>query len=75
MLVFEPEDFQISLERQLKIRMINDEIDDCNNVEILQTRLKETVESLIKYQQVVECIAKRQIEAEVESWISDTASG
>lgn len=75
MLIFEPEDFQITLERQLKLRMINDEIDDCKNVEILQTRLKETVESLIKYQQVVECIAKRQLEAEVEKWITDAASG
>lgn len=75
MLIFEPEDFQITLERQLKLRMINDEIDDCKNVEILQTRLKETVESLIKYQQVVECIAKRQLESEIEKWITDTASG
>lgn len=75
MLVFEPEDFQISLERQLKLRMINDEIDDCKNIEILQTRLKETVESLIKYQQVVESIAKRQLEAEIEKCISDAASG
>lgn len=75
MLVFEPEDFQVSLERQLKIRMINDEIDACKDVDILQTRLKETVESLIKYQQVVECIAKRQLESEIESWITDTASG
>ena len=47
--MFKPEDFQLSLEKQLKLRVIFDDIDNCNEKEILKESLKSTAEQLLKY--------------------------
>ena len=46
--MFTPEDFQLSLESQLKLRVIRDEIDHCRDVEELQEQLKLATELMMK---------------------------
>ena len=38
--MFKPEDFQLSMEKELKLRVVNDDIMRCKDVEILQNSLK-----------------------------------
>lgn len=66
-----PEHFNIPLEKQLKMRVIYDEVDQCTDVEALQENLKATAEQLMKYQHMISTMLKDQIIAELDKWDSD----
>ena len=68
--MFSPEDFQIPLEKQLRLRVINQEIDECNDPEILKTHLKQCTETLMKYQHLLSMTLKNQIDKEMREFIS-----
>ena len=63
--MFKPEDFQLSLETQLKMRVVNDDIDKCTDVEALREQLKNSVKLLMSYQQIINSILKEQITKEL----------
>ena len=63
--MFNPEDFELPLEKQLRIRVINKEIDECSNVEVLRENLKQCAASLMKYQHLLSVSVKNQIEYEL----------
>ena len=63
-----PEHFEIPLEKQLKMRMIFDEVDQCRDVKALQDNLKATAEQLMKYQHLLGEVLKDQIMSELEKW-------
>ena len=39
--MFKPEDFEMPLEKQLRIRVIDKEIDECNDIDALRENLKQ----------------------------------
>ena len=45
--MFKPEDFQLTLEAQLKLRVVNDDIDKCTDVEVLRDNLKSSTKLLM----------------------------
>lgn len=51
--MFEQEDFELPLEKQLRLRVIAKEVDECNNIETLQKNLKDCAESLMRYQHLL----------------------
>ena len=59
--MFKPDDFNLTLESQLKLRVINDDIDSCNDVEALQKQLKASSELLLRYQTILQRILKEQL--------------
>mgnify|MGYP001221770405 FL=1 len=59
--MFEPEDFQLSLESQLKLRVIRDEIDECRDIKELQEQLKAATELMMKYQTILNRILREKI--------------
>lgn len=59
--MFKSDDFNLSLEQQLKLRVVNDEIDNCTSVEALQKELKSATTLLMKYQQIINTLVKDQI--------------
>tara|TARA_R100001224_G_scaffold103442_1_gene76168 strand:+ start:193 stop:423 length:231 start_codon:yes stop_codon:yes gene_type:complete len=59
--MFKPEDFQLSLEALLKLRVVNDDIDKCTDVEVLREQLKNSVRLLMNYQQIIQSVLKEQI--------------
>ena len=63
--MFKPEDFQLSLETQLKMRVVNDDIDKCTDVEALREQLKNSVKLLMSYQQIINSILKEQLTKEL----------
>ena len=51
--MFNPEDFQLPLEKQLRLRVITKEVDECTDTKALQKNLKECAESLMRYQHLL----------------------
>ena len=60
--MFDPQDFQLSLESQLKLRVIKDEVDECSDIKQLQEQLKAATELMMKYQTILNRLLREQIE-------------
>ena len=71
--MFPPEDFHVPLEKQLKMRVIFDDIEGCKDVEVLQASLKSTVEQLIKYQHLLSITLQKQLEAELKEFSGEVS--
>tara|TARA_Y100000996_G_C22256115_1_gene533872 strand:- start:258 stop:491 length:234 start_codon:yes stop_codon:yes gene_type:complete len=63
--MFSPEDFEIPLEKKLKLRVVYDDIDKCNDVTALQENLKNCVEQMLKYQHLLTLTIQKQLETEL----------
>ena len=63
--MFEPDDFKVPLEKELKLRIILDEIDHCDNVDVLQENLKQCTKTLVSYQHILARITERQLKSEI----------
>lgn len=59
--MFKPEDFELPLEKVLKLRVINDEVDQCSDREVLKNSLKETSKLLMTYQHLLNTVLKEQL--------------
>ena len=66
--MFQPSDFEISLEKQLRLKVINDEINNCNNIEELRTQLIGLIKQHVQYQQLLEVAVKQLIAYDIESY-------
>ena len=64
--MFKPEDFQLSVEKQLKLRVITDEVKECRDVEALQKNLVAVAEQLMKHQQLLDATLRQLLDAELE---------
>ena len=61
-MMFAPEDFELPLESQLRMRVIYDEIDNCTDVKELQKQLKAATEMMMNHQHILHRILKEKIE-------------
>jgi len=59
--MLEPSDFELSLEKQLRLRVIKTEIDECTDVKQLQENLKQCAESLMRFQNLASKLAEKQM--------------
>jgi len=66
--MFKPSDFEIPLEKQLKLRLVIDEVDECSDVEALRTNLKACAESLLRYQHLLGKVLEQQLINDLENW-------
>ena len=73
--MFAPEDFQVPLEADLKLRIMYDEIDNCSDVEALRKHLKETAKLVMIYQQMLGSIAKDMITKDLTNWAEEFKKG
>ena len=66
--MFRPEDFQLSLEAQLKLRVVNDDIDKCTDVEALRDNLKGATKLLMNYQQIINRLMAEMITKDLQDY-------
>ena len=64
-----PEDFELSLEKQLRLRVIKTEIDDCTDVKALQENLKTCAESLMRFQHLCARMAEQQLKGMMSEFL------
>ena len=65
--MFKPEDFTLSLEKQLKFRLIEDDINKCEDIKILNESLKLVSHQLMRYQQLLDASLRSQLEGEIKN--------
>ena len=58
-------DFEIGLEQQLRLRVINDEIDKCSDIDALKENLKNCSELVMRYQKILNKILLDKIEQDL----------
>ena len=63
--MFKPQDFEVPLEMQLKLRVVTDEVRECRDVEALQEHVIKTTELLAKYQHLLNSTLKNIIDMEM----------
>lgn len=63
--MFKPEDFKVPLEKMLKMRVVNDEIDRCDDIKELKSQLKETARLVMVYQHLIGKLAEHQLAQEL----------
>ena len=56
--MFKPEDFQLSVEKQLKLRVIKDEVTECRDGKICK-KLMAVAEQLMKHQQLLDATLRQ----------------
>ena len=60
-MMLNPEDFEIPLEKQLRMRVIRQEIDECQDIDALKENLKTCAESLMRFQHLCSRMAEQQL--------------
>lgn len=57
--MFKPSDFELSLEKELKMRVIEDEINHCENTDELRKQLINVTRLYTQYQHLLEIAVKQ----------------
>lgn len=65
--MFEPTDFELSLEKELKLRLIETEVANCTDIDALKEQLLLCSKSLMTYQHMVGEMIKRDIQRDLET--------
>tara|TARA_B100000085_G_scaffold249131_1_gene244620 strand:- start:1443 stop:1679 length:237 start_codon:yes stop_codon:yes gene_type:complete len=74
MAMFKPEDYELSLEKTLRLRLVNDDIDKCTDVEVLQKSLKETTRLLVTYQHLMAVAIRDKVQDSLNRMLPGDAS-
>ena len=64
------EDFELTLEEQLRLRVIKDEITTCSDIDKLKEHFLDTVELMMKYQHILNRLLKEQLYLNMESLVN-----
>ena len=73
--MFQPGDFELPLEIKLKLRVVNDEIDNCNDVKELREQLKKSTELMMNYQNIMNRMLREQIEKNLTDFTDKIEKG
>lgn len=65
-MMFSKEDFELPMEKSLKLRVIADEINNCTDVEELRRQLINCAESLMRYQHLLAVVVEDSLKKELE---------
>ena len=68
--MFKPSDFELPLEKQLRLRVISKEIDECRDYDELKEVTKQCSETLMKYQHLLAVTLKNVVEKDLTDFIS-----
>ena len=71
--MFEPGDFIVPLEKELKLRVIEDEVEHCEDIKALREQLIVCAKSLMTYQHMVGEMVKREITRDLKMWAPEVS--
>lgn len=66
--MFNPQDFELPLEKQLKMRVIIDEVNECTDVKTLQENLIACATCLQKYQHLLTVTLEKQLTSDLKDF-------
>ena len=68
--MLEPEDFTLPIEKELRMRVIKKEVEECNDIEALKKNLLTCAESLMRFQHLTTKLVERQIQNDMDLLLS-----
>ena len=71
--MFKKEDFEISMEKELRLRMVNDEINHCDDIDELRKQLINVTRLFTQYQHLLEVAVKQLMVQDINT--SDLMGG
>lgn len=74
-IMFQPGDFELPLEIKLKLRVVNDEIDNCDDVKELKEQLKKATELMMNYQNIMNRMLREQIQKNLTDFTDKIEKG
>ena len=73
-MIFNADDFELSMEMQLKLRVMKDEIENSSDVQALQKNLISTSELLLRYQKIINVLMNNEMERQVAKLLAEGPS-
>ena len=64
-----PDAFELSMEAQLKMRVITDEVENCTNIDELRKQLLASAKLIMRYQQMLNSVLKEVIERDLSEFV------
>ena len=71
--MFKPEDFELSLEKQLRLQVIKKEVDECQDIDAIKEQVINLTEIFMKYQQLLNAVLAQQIEDNMKKLLQPEA--
>ena len=68
--MFEPKDFELSLEKQLRLQVIKKEVEECTDINALRENILNLTEVFMKYQQLLNVVLAKQVEQNMATLLS-----
>ena len=68
--MLEPEDLTLPLEKELRLRVIKEEVENCNDVKVLKENLMNCAESLMRFQHLTARLVEKQLKNDMELFFS-----
>ncbi len=65
------EAFKLTMETQLKLRVITDEVNNCRNVDELKEQLIASAKLIMHYQQMLNTVLKQVIHRDLDDMVAD----
>ena len=66
-----PDAFELSMEAQLKMRVITDEVENCTNIDELREQLIASAKLIMHYQQMLNSILKEVIDKDLNDLVAE----
>lgn len=60
-MMFNAEDFELPLQKKLRLRMIKDEVTECNDIDLLKQNLIDCCDSLLRHQHLLTVTLEKQL--------------
>ena len=70
-MMFSKEDFELPMEKSLRMRVIADEINNCSDVEELRRQLITCAESLMRYQHLLAVVIEDSLKKELDRMLPE----
>ena len=70
-MMFSKEDFELPMEKSLRMRVIADEINNCRDVEELRKQLITCAESLMRYQHLLAVVIEDSLKKELDRMLPE----
>ena len=71
--MFSPEDFELPIEKALRMRVIRDEIEKCDDIQEMRKQLGTCAESLMRYQHLLAVVLEDSLKKELGRLLPEAA--
>jgi hypothetical protein len=68
--MLEPDFFKLTLEKELRMKVIEKEVQECNDIEVLKTNLLTCAESLMRFQHLTTKLVEQQLQKDMNDFFS-----